>query len=107
MTKDEIGSILQRAKGHEMEWIENKNARAEYFRKIVSSGNYSDMILMISCIYLKKKELESIGRKLWFSDEGVLNSTEKLIEEEFSFSLQLFGEQISSYIRGALGLKFM
>ena len=44
-------------------------------------------------------------KKLCSSDEHILQSLEKLIEDEFAFSLQLNGEQVGEYIRDRLEIR--
>ena len=85
-----------------MTWIDDRNARAEYFRQIITNGSQSDMLLVASCIYQNKKRRESCGKKLCSSDEHILQSLEKLIEDEFAYSLHLNGEQVEEYIRDRL-----
>lgn len=102
MTKEEIDTALSDARGKTMTWIDDRNARAEYFRQIITNGSQSDMLLVASCIYQNKKRRESCGKKLCSSDEHILQSLEKLIEDEFAYSLQLNGEQVEEYIRDRL-----
>ena len=85
-----------------MEWIDDKNARSDYFHQIIANGSQTDMLLVVSCIYQNKKHRESCGKKLCSSDEHILQSLEKLIEDEFAFSLRLNGEQVGEYIRDRL-----
>lgn len=102
MTKDEIDAVLSEARGKTMEWIDDKNARSDYFHQIIANGSQTDMLLVVSCIYQNKKHRESCGKKLCSSDEHILQSLEKLIEDEFAFSLRLNGEQVGEYIRDRL-----
>lgn len=104
LTKEEIDTVLAEAKGKKLEWIDDKNARSDYFHQIISNGNQSDMLLVISCIYQNKKQREACGKKLCSGDERILQALEKLIEDEFAFSLRLSGEQVGEYIRSGLGI---
>lgn len=104
LTKNEIDSILAEAKGQELKWIDNNNERADCFKKITDSDNYRDWILLIACIHLKKVEKLSNGKHLSSKDENTLKLVEKLVEEEFCYSLQLDVNQVGKYIQEKLGI---
>ena len=104
MSKAQIDSLLDMQKGKEIEWISDKNERSNSFKDILASGDRGRLLLMISCIYLKKQELSLAGKKLNISDERVLKEAQKLVEEEFSYSLNLSGEDLGVYIRKHLGI---
>ena len=105
LTKTEIDTILEDAKGQQINWIDNNNERADYFKKITDSDNYRDWILLISCIHMKKTEKQANGKHLSSKDESTLKLLEKLIEDEFCYSMQLNSNQIGEYIREKLNIK--
>ena len=99
MTKDEIDEILSSAKGQQMLWIDNNNERADKFKAITDSENYRDWLLLASCLHMKKLEKHAIHKHLSGRDESTLKLLEKLIEDEFCYSLQLERSQVSEYIK--------
>ena len=60
------------------------------------------LLLMIRCIYMKKRELLPLGKKLPTTDENTLKAAEKLVEEEFAYSLELPRTDVGKYIRRLL-----
>ncbi|MBE6887413.1 MAG: hypothetical protein E7484_03215 [Ruminococcaceae bacterium] len=102
MTKEEIDLLLSNTKGQEIKWIDNNNERNEYFHSIAESENYKDWLLLIGCIYMKKREKLAAGKHLSSHDENTLKLLEKLIEDEFCYSLQLDKNQVSNYIKEKL-----
>lgn len=102
LTKNEIDEILEDVKGQEIKWIDNNNERADYFKSITDGDNYRDWLLLVSCIHLKKIEKLSNGKHLSSKDESTLKLLEKLIEDEFCYSLKLEKIQISEYIQQKL-----
>ena len=102
LTKNEIDTILEEAKGQQINWIDNNNERAEFFKKISDSDNYRDWLLLVSCLHLKKTEKAANGKHLSSKDESTLKLLEKLIEEEFCYSLKLKRDKISEYIKEKL-----
>ncbi|MDD4076025.1 MAG: CarD family transcriptional regulator [Eubacteriales bacterium] len=101
-TKAEIDALLLGAREHEIEWIEDKRERANAFRGIMMQGVREDLILMIRCIYLQKQNLLLRGKKLNIADEEALKTAERLVKEEFAYSLGIEPDAVGTYIRNAL-----
>ena len=104
MTREEIDGILVSAKGEEIKWVDNNNERADRFKEITDGENYRDWLLLASCLHLKKKEKQAANKHLSTRDENTLKLLEKLIEEEFCYSLGLERSQVTDYIREKLGI---
>lgn len=104
MTKDEIDSLLTNLKGEELEWEEDRKLRAEQYHEIIMGGVSDELLLMISCIYYKKYELQKINKTLSASDSKSLEVAEKLVEEEFSYVLDIKPAEVGNYIRNVLGI---
>jgi len=102
LTKNEIDEILSSSKGEKITWIDNNNERADRFKEITDGDNYRDWLLLASCLHMKKKEKLASNKHLSARDENTLRLLEKLIEEEFCFSLNLERNQISEYIQKKL-----
>lgn len=102
MTKEEIEELLLGMKGKEIEWESDRRCRNESFNEILTKGVTQDMLLMIRCLYMKKRELAENGKNLPTSDNNTLKSAEKLVEEEFSYTLGIKPSEVSGYIRGLL-----
>lgn len=104
MSKEEIDAILDNARTKCIIWIDDRRRRTEQFKEILSAKNQQDMLLLASCIYTKKQELASVGKKLGTSDEMILKETERFVNEEFAFSLKLSPGQVAEYIQKRLDL---
>ena len=102
LTKEEIDDLLVHIKDQQLPWIEEKNARTDYCRKVLSEGNQQELLLLVSCMYVKKQEREAAGKKLPFADENVLKSIENLVGQEFAFSLGIPEEKVEKYIQDRL-----
>ncbi|MDO4344647.1 MAG: CarD family transcriptional regulator [Eubacteriales bacterium] len=102
LTKEEIDAILEENRDKEIQWQSDKKKREEEFRKILKERNQKEMLLLVSCIYLKKRELISAGKKLNYTDEGILQEAERCIDDEFSFALRLPAGGVGAYIRERL-----
>lgn len=104
MTKDEINSLLLGMKNKEIEWDTDRRTRAETFHEILVNGVTEELLLMIRCIYMKKRALLGIGKKLSTTDENTLKSAENLVKEEFAFSLGITEKDVTKYIRNLLSV---
>lgn len=102
MTKEEIDSLLLGMKDKELEWETDRRYRAENFHEIMTQGLTEDLLLMISCIYVRKRDLIKQGKKLPATDSNTLKQAEKLVEEEFSHVLGLEPWDVGKYIRTLL-----
>jgi len=104
MTKDDIHSLLLGMKGKEIQWENDRRYRTESFHEILSQGVTQNLLLMIRCIYMRKKELMPLGKKLPMTDENTLKTAEKLVEEEFAYALSIEKNQVNEYIRNLLAV---
>lgn len=104
MTREEINDLLLGMKGKELEWEKDRRVRSERFHEILSQGVTQDMLLMIRCIYLKKRELAGTGKNLPTTDGNTLKTAERLVEEEFAYTLGIKTSEVGPYIRKLLGM---
>lgn len=98
LTKKEIEELLVSSRNKKVLWTENRQARNEHFQNILASGLSSELLELIGCLLRKKAQLPEKGKKLSYTDEGFLVAAEKLINEEFSFSLGIPVEAVGEYI---------
>ncbi|MBP3702487.1 MAG: hypothetical protein J6I65_01755 [Lachnospiraceae bacterium] len=102
LSKEEIEEVLKNAEHRKIAWVEDKKKREEIFKKVLQEKNQEDMILLVSCIYMKREELIETGKKLNATDEAILKEAERFINDEFSFSLKLSAGQVGEYIQRKL-----
>ncbi len=102
MTKEEIDTLLLGMKDKSVEWENDRRVRNDIFHDILAGGVTEDLLLMIRCIYVKKKELEEHNKKLSSADANMLKSAEKLIEEEFAHVLNIKTSEVAKYIRNLI-----
>ncbi len=98
MSENEIQFLLSTAKNSDIEWIENRQIRAEKFNHILSQGISTDLLKLIGCIYNRKTLLAQQGKKLSATDERFFTTAENMLKEEFSFSLGIPAIDVTEYI---------
>ena len=104
MDKEEIDSLLTGMRGKELQWEKDRRLRSEIFHEILVRGVHQELLLMIRCIYMRKRELMAEGKKLPSTDSNTLKAAEKLVEEEFAYVLDIEKENIGKYIRSILDI---
>ena len=102
LNKKEIDDVLSSLKGKNMDWIDDRKERTEYFKKALSDGDHRELLLIIRCINNRKLSLAHIHRKISGQDDSVLQNAIKMVSEEFAFSLGIGKEAVGEYIRSAL-----
>ena len=104
MTKGQIDSLLLGMSDKELAWEDDRRVRAETFHDIIAKGVSEDLLLMIRCIYIKKRDLEERNKKLAMTDNKSLEFAEAMVEEEFSYVLDIKRSEVGAYIRKVLGM---
>lgn len=101
LSQAEVDRIIQSIREEELPWIADKKLRAAEFHDILIRRDERELLLLVSCLYRRGKELD---RGLPGTDQQVLKEAEAAIEEEFAFSLQMEGKEVGRYIREKLGI---
>ncbi len=102
-TKEQIDRLIESVRGQELPWIDDTRRRADAFGQIVAGGISANLLKLIACLYLEKKSRAKGGRKFCATDEKLLSSAERMVSEEFSYSLQIPQNQVSAYIAERIG----
>lgn len=99
ITKDEIDFLLDDSCGKRIEWPDSKPERHGYFNEILSGGNREEIVLLVRCMYKKKREKEDAKKHLTSGDETILKTAVRLINEEFSYALGCSEDDVEEYIK--------
>ncbi len=102
MSKNDIDEVISEVKCSDTKWIDDRKLRAVSFSDTVRHGNNKDLLGLIACIYMKKYELETIGKRLSSADEAALIGAQRLVEDEFSFVLGVSCGEVAAYIKSKL-----
>ncbi len=99
LSQAEIRSMLTQCRGRELCWNPDRKERANAFRDILAGGISIDLIGMVRCLHGRKRELEQQNKLLPAQDDTALQTAERLVREEFAFSLEIPEETVASYIQ--------
>ena len=80
-----------------MPWPADRKQRMNQFQQILSRRDTRELLLLASCLHKRKTE-----KGLPASEIEILHKVEGLVEQEFSFALQISRAEIGPYIRDRL-----
>ena len=96
--KETIDRIIAGIRGRKMDWNNDRKARSTLFKAIIVSGFGEDLLLMIRCIELRKKEIYEQNKKISDSDDDILQTAEQIVNEELSYVLGIDERDVGDYI---------
>lgn len=98
LTTDEIDEIIEKTETTKLQWISDTKARSARFEQMLAEGDKTKILCLIRMISAQKINLEGQKKKLSASDSRILAKAEKIIKEEFAFSLDIDVCDVTSYI---------
>lgn len=72
--------------------------RSEYFKAILKSKESEDWVKLIKTLFLEKEARSLVGKTLTKTDEGIMNTVEKLLYEEFAIALGISPDEVLAFI---------
>lgn len=97
LTKEEIDAIIFSVRNDQIPWINDRKVRIAQFQQILSRRDTRELLMMASCLHKRRTE-----KGLPASELEMLHKAEGMIEQEFSFALNIQREDIGQYIRDRL-----
>ena len=97
----EIDKAILSVKNTNMTWIDDRKRRMEQFQRILIRRDERELLLLVSCLYLRGKENP---KGLSSADAQIQKLAETMIEQEFSFSLKIHAQSVGEYIRKKLNI---
>lgn len=98
LSEEEIYELIETMPYEEGKWIHNENERKEQYKKIIASGDRTELIRMIKALYFHKKEREADGKHLYLSDERFFKEAERILYDEFQYVLKIRREELMEFI---------
>lgn len=98
LSKEDIATLINSMPNSETIWIDNDRKRNEEFKSILKTGDIENLVKLIRSIYLDKEYKQSIGKKLYKIDDEIMQTAERLLNEEFATILNISPDEVSTYI---------
>ena len=80
------------------EGIEERKLRHAEFRKILAGGDAQALLQLIHCILKQRAILAESGKHLSSADDNTCKDAERMLDDEFAFSLGITPEEAGMYI---------
>ena len=90
--------VLQSVSVESIEWIDNSTLRKDAFMHIIYNGDTKDIVALIAKLHMRKKEVETAGKKFSATDSKILKEAEKRVYQEFSYVLNTDEKNIPKFI---------
>lgn len=98
LSKEDMSTLINSIPNSETIWIDNDRKRNEEFKSILKTGDIENLVKLIRSIYLDKEYKQSIGKKLYKVDDEIMQTAERLLNEEFATILNISPDEVATYI---------
>jgi len=98
LSEEEINKLIDDASQNPMEWIEDDIARKEHCSNVIKSGDRYELMRLIEMLFLRREELKNTKKHFHLSDERYLREAERLLHDEFSYTLKISKNEVANYI---------
>lgn len=99
LSRDELEALIRSSEVLEDRWIPDENRRKQTYRELISSGDRTALMGMVSTLYRHKAAQTAAGRKCHLCDENFLRDAEKLLSGEVSLVMGLDADEAKAYLR--------
>ena len=98
LSKGDVTTLINSMPNSETIWIDDDRKRNEEFKSILKTGDIENLVKLIRSIYLDKEYKKSIGKKSYKIDDEIMQTAERLLNEEFATILNISPNEVASYI---------
>ncbi len=102
MDMDQLLALLNSEEARKDCWIGDENARKQYYRSLINSGDRAALLSMVRTLLQHKASQSAAGKKFHICDENFLRDAQKLLSSEFSLILGIPASQVGDYIAKAM-----
>lgn len=104
LSADDIKDLIHSISLEDKLWVDDDNERQEKFMRILRNGDHANIIKLIAELHTEQTDRASRGKKLHIADDKVLHEAEKLLHQEFAYTLKLDVDEVAPFIIRELGL---
>lgn len=105
LSVSDIDKLIDSAAENPMEWIDDDITRKERCSNVIKSGNRLELMRLIEMLYIRREELKSTKKHFHISDEKYLREAERLLHDEFSYTLKIGKDEVAEYIFNRINKK--
>lgn len=97
-TKDDVLSLIAMMPDLHTVWIDDDKQRVNNYKAALKTGKTEEWARIIKTLYLEKEAKFVDGKKLRKTDEDILITAEKYLNEEFAVALNISPDEVVEYI---------
>lgn len=98
LTKKEIDKSIEDSLNVNFMWNNSYKDRVQIYNELLKENNMSKLLSAVRTILARKKEFEKVKKSLPSIDLNFLNGVLQVIDEEFSFVLNIKESDVVNYI---------
>lgn len=98
ISKEDVSILIEKMPNKETLWITDDRQRGDQFKSMLKTGECEELITLIKSIYEYKKNKKEMGKKVSKNDEEIMQTAEKLLNEEFATILNISLDEVTPYI---------
>ncbi|MBQ3356509.1 MAG: CarD family transcriptional regulator [Oscillospiraceae bacterium] len=102
LTKKQIEKMIDEVNRADEDWIDDASERKTAFQQILIGADRRDLLSMVRLLHLRRRNLQTCGKRLRTNDEQMLRDAEKLLADEFAVVLGIKPREVPEYIHGRL-----
>ena len=102
LSPEEIKSMLHSLPKEPNIWLDDDNERKIKYNEIISSGDRKACLVLLRTLHSRQKKLAESGKRLHMADERAMKEAQRLIHDEFSFTLNIKPDEVVAFIRGEI-----
>ncbi len=98
ISKDDIESLIASMPETETIWSDDERQRSASFKAALKSGKNKELIKIIRTLHLEREARAEVGKKLTKTDEEIMNTAERHLNQEFAIALDISPDEVMPYI---------
>lgn len=100
LTREQIERMIDEVNEDDEDWIDDVSERKAEYQRILLSGDRRCLLAMARVLHLRRRNLQTCGKRLRMNDEQMLRDAERLLADEFSVVLGIKPREVAEYING-------
>jgi len=102
LTKKQINKMIDEVNEADEDWIDDASRRKAEFQRVLVGADRRELLSMVRVLYLRRQNLQTVGKRLRTNDEQMLRDAQKLLDDEFSVVLGIKPREVADYIRNRI-----
>ncbi|MDR3277329.1 MAG: CarD family transcriptional regulator [Oscillospiraceae bacterium] len=98
LSAGEIYALIRTMPGENTIWIDDEKVRRARYKEILALGDRAELVQLIKTLYLRQRDMQKKGKRLYLADGYVMRDAEKMLYDEFAHVLEINPDQVLPFI---------